>query len=378
VGYRRIRGYEYLQAIGRARPFTKTSIQAAIIAEASENGLSMNEVLRWDSETRTRKYKEIVDESPDIVFMPRFTLQAPSQENYSTLIDAARPDRAYSRLDAKEMDTCANYVVGFLARTGFMKAFKEVVVTGSVPESMASRGIGGQYSVLAGSLAISSSIAYRGGLPGEQSCEPFLFVNALIMRRSERDRYYILTHEVLHYLLDHLHNLLLDEPDEKEVFKDYFWIPQALGNQTDELLRESLVEAVLLHIHGHVRPLSYVTELLSAQPALHPEMIEECLRDLPRTAHEELIRRLNVECFYNIVVSIGSYWMAGEAVPGIVSDALGKLPAPYAQHYQELALAIPSIVSDTYVSAEEFSQVLDLALKHAPIVSDIVRMWDGS
>jgi len=370
VGYRRILGHEYLQALRRAKPFSKSAIQAAVISHASDDGLSMHAVLGWEEKRRTQVYRDIIDSSPDVTFFPRFSLSNPTQEKYDALKEAADPTRAELRLDEREMEACSDYVVEFLIRSGFQEAFKEIVITGSVPQSMEDRAIPGFYSTIAGSIAFSAAIGYKGE-PGRPGFQPFLFVNPLVMRRNETERRFILTHELLHYLIDHIHRLLLNDKEEDDLHRLLGWVPQELIDQINEMLSEALVEAILYDLHGTPRPLSFVLDLVGVQPELHQALTERIESIMPRDESDAVVGRFNAECLYDVVSSVSSHWIAGDPVPGIVSDVLEKLPQDYNRLYMKLADAIPEIVKDAFISASEFERIVVLTLQYPQVVQDI-------
>lgn len=369
--YKILHGKDYLRAIRHVRPFTKTEIQIQIILAAAESdgGLDEATVRDWSEEYRTTEYKHIIDASPDIQFMASYKETEPSTEFYELLQDSCQVD--LSRLDSQEIPLCSNTIVSFLNEIGFRKAFKEIVVTGSVLKSIEKRGLPGRFSPFATPFDPVACIEYSGTI-GESDCNPILFVNPLIMRKNNRDISFILKHEVLHYLQDHLHKLVLDDEEEQILYETMSWLPHDIVHLADELLREALVEDTLLASEDRVRSAATVDDMLIfyLEDPLEKPILTARLGRLASLDRELAKRFLNVETLYTLLSILGSYWISGKEIPPRAAAALDSLPEDYRVLYKEFSQYIPEITKDAFIDAKELREAVSLIIRHSQFFGD--------
>lgn len=301
--------------------------------------------------------------------MPRYKETNPTTEFYDVLQDACQID--LSRLDSQEIPLCSTALLSFLKDIGFSQAFKEIVVTGSIQKSISKRSLDGRFSPFTTPFDPVACIEYSGAI-GTPGCAPILLVNPLIMRKDPRERQFILKHEILHYLQDHLHKLVLDEEEEADLRERIAWVPYHIVHLADELLREALVEDALLAIEGQMRPSTLVDDiLLFYLTDSSMETILTARLGALSPLNQVLAKRyLNIETLYTLLSILGSYWISDKPIPPRARNALQKLPKDYFDLYTEFSQFIPRITKDAFIDEREFMRAISFLILHSEFCGD--------
>lgn len=349
---RPITGQQYLQALQNMKEFSKRHLQASVVLESlninyMDKESLLSGIFTLENGALQDHYKYIFQQSPDLDFIHNST-------DYEVDFIEVAP------LIKEKIKT-------HLVQTGFHTTFNKVVITNNISKSVEKRKqvfnqpSFGQYGPIA---------AYYDDPPPTRVINPHLYVNHKLFKgKKRRKKEYILNHEILHCLSDHMHYLI----DAKAIpsISKQLNAPKAVIGLAEMLLAEAHVECLLLEIEDEERSWDLVSSDI-------PVLMSRTEFDLPGQLkrlgdprkEEKSLKALRVMSFNALACNLGSYLKTGKRLPKDVNETLEGLPKNYRNLFKELSRVIPSILEDMVVERDEIVKVVKIIKEHEDFMED--------